>query len=113
MDKASRLERIGKALQSIEQALQQKDLSELPADALLKLQLKYEQQLKEEYSEPSRAELNAEEINIDEIIKALSTLYRKQERGEVSPAQAKTQLSTLTALLSAHTRKEADKWIAI
>lgn len=108
MDKASRIERIGKALQGIEKAAQAKDLEELPADILLKLQLKYEEALREEYTELGGEEIKAESLNIDEIIKALSILYRKQESGEVTPAQAKAQLATIQALLVAHTRKEAE-----
>lgn len=108
MDKASRLERMGKTLQSINTALQGKDLSELPADELLKLQLRYEEALRAEYTEPTGDSLKA--FTTEEIITALSTLYRKQESGEIKPAQAKAQLSTLSFLLQAETRKEADNY---
>lgn len=111
MSKEKRIERIGKALQSIDTALQSKDLTELPADTLLKLKLKYEQELKTEYAEPSGADFSQEELKIDEVITALSSLYRKIEGGEISPAQAKAQLSTLTSLLTAYSRKEAESWI--
>lgn len=112
MDKASRIERTGKALQSIATALESKDLSELPADVLLKLQLKYEEQLRAEYSEPTE-DINAEKLSIDTIIANLSSLYKKQTSGEITPAQAKAQLATLTSLLSAHNRKEAGAWFSL
>lgn len=112
MDKASRIERTGKALQSITTALESKDLSELPADVLLKLQLKYEAQLRAEYSEPTE-DINAEELSIEAIIANLSSLYKKQTSGEITPAQAKAQLATLTSLLSAHNQKEAGDWTSL
>ena len=108
MDKEKRIERLGTALQSIEKAVKAKNLEELPADALLKLQLKYEEALRSEYSEPGSEELPEEKIDLDDIIKALSILYKKQESGAVTPAQAKAQLATIQALLMAYTRKEAE-----
>lgn len=111
MDKASRIERIGKALRSINQAIAGKDLSELPADALLKLQLRYEEALRAEYTEPTGEKIDAEGLSIEDIIKALTSLYRKQESGEVTPAQAKAQLSTLSSLLTANNIKEAGEWV--
>lgn len=109
MEKESRIERVGKALASIDQALAQKDLTELPADALLKLKLQYERELKTEYAEPT--EQTFTELTVEEIITALTALYRKQESGTISPAQAKAQLATLTSLLTAEKLKSsADMW---
>ena len=105
MDKESRIRRIGAALTKIDTALEKKDLAELPADVLLKLKLKYEQELKSEYAEPTGQ--NFTELTVEEIIEALTALYRKQESGEVSPAQAKAQLATLTSLLSAEKLKDS------
>ncbi len=109
MEKESRIERVGTALAEIDKALATKDLSELPADTLLKLKLKYEQELKAEYSEPTGQSFT--ELTVEEIITALTALYKKQESGTISPAQAKAQLATLTSLLSAEKLKSsADFW---
>lgn len=109
MGKESRIKRLGTALADIDQALSQKDLSELPADTLLKLKLKYEQELRTEYTEPTGQTFT--ELTIEEIIEALTNLYRKQENGSISPAQAKAQLATLTSLLTAEKLKSsADMW---
>ena len=109
MDKESRIKRMGTALQKIDTALEQKNLAELPADVLLKLKLKYEQELKTEYAEPARQ--NFAQLTVEEIIEALTALYNKQESGEVTPAQAKAQLATLNSLLSAEKLKDSsDMW---
>lgn len=109
MEKESRIQRVGTALAEIDKALATKDLSELPADTLLKLKLKYEQELKAEYSEPTGQAFT--ELTVEEIIEALTILYKKQESGTISPAQAKAQLATLTSLLSAEKLKSsADFW---
>lgn len=109
MEKESRIERVGTVLAEIDKALATKDFSELPADTLLKLKLKYEQELKAEYSEPTGQAFT--ELTVEEIIEALTALYKKQESGTISPAQAKAQLATLTSLLSAEKLKSsADLW---
>lgn len=109
MDKESRIKRMGAALQKIDTALEQKNLAELPADVLLKLKLKYEQELKTEYAEPTGQSFT--QLTVEEIIEALTALYNKQESGEVTPAQAKAQLATLTSLLSAEKLKDSlDMW---
>lgn len=109
MEKESRIARVGKALSDIDKALATKDLSELSADTLLKLKLKYEQALKAEYSEPTGQDFT--QLTVEEIIEALTVLYKKQESGTISPAQAKAQLATLTSLLSAEKLKSsADYW---
>ena len=107
LDKASRLERLGKIRQKIDTALEEKDLAELPADVLLKYKLKVEEQLQTEYSDPSGEAFK--DFDTEEIVKVLSILYRKQEKGEVSPAQAKVQLSTISALMQAEATIESKK----
>lgn len=109
MEKESRIERVGTALAEIDKALATKDLAELPADTLLKLKLKYEAELRKEYAEPTGQSFK--ELTVEEIIEALTALYKKQEGGAISPAQAKAQLATLTSLLTAEKLKSsADYW---
>lgn len=112
IDRASRIERLGKTVKRIESALQAKDFDEIPADTLLKLLLSYQDALKAEHIEPTGALQLPEKAKEGEdihtaIINALSDLYEKQERGEVTPAQAKSQLQTISALLTAHNEKQA------
>lgn len=103
MDKEARIKRLGDTLEDIDRALTKKNLEDLPADILLKYKLQYEQELREEYSEPTNPALK--EVSLEEIIKALMVLYLKQENGQIKPAQAKAQLSTLTLLLNAERLK--------
>lgn len=117
MDRASRIKRLGETLQSMESALQSRDLEDVPADALLKMILKYHDALKAEYSEPTGALQLPDQDGEDgklfkNVIKALASLYEKQERGEVSPAQVKAQITTLQTIVSTHNMKIASdcKW---
>lgn len=107
LDKASRLERLGKTRQAIDTALEGKDLSDLSADLLLKYKLKVEEQIRAEYHDPSEEPFI--DYNTEETVKALGKLYRRQEKGEVTPAQAKAQLSTITALSQAERILENEK----
>jgi len=104
MQKESRIKRLGETLRQIDEALAQKDLAELPPDVLLKIKLQYEQELKGEYIEPTSQSFT--EKSIDEVIDALISLYQRQASGELSPAQAKAQLETLTALRVAETERD-------
>ena len=77
--------------------------------------LKYQEALRAEYYEPTGALQLPDEDGKDgdvfkSVIKALATLYEKQERGEVSPAQVKAQITTLQAIVTAHNMKVASEW---
>lgn len=108
MDRESRIKRVGDALQRIDGALEQKDLTQIPAGDLLKLKLKYEEQLKGEYTEPTSSSFI--EFNTLEVMQALAELYEKQQSGEISPAQAKAQLATLANLLTAEKLHDSQMW---
>lgn len=104
MDKESRIKRLGSMLERIDTALEQKDLAELPTSELLRLKLKYEQKLREEYAEPTSQDNS--QLSIEGIIEAITTLHNRQESGDITPEQAKAQLATLDALVAAKKTKE-------
>ena len=88
------MEELGKSLDSINKALETKDLTELPADKLLDLKLRYEKELKAEYTEP------LEEAGADTVtglLEQYNRLYIDSQSGKYSPAQIKAQLSILDA----------------
>jgi len=109
MDKESRIKRVGKALREIDEALAEKDLKELPAETLLKYKLKYEEALRNEYSEPTSSPFA--DFSLEEFMEALADLYKKQESGLISPAQAKAQIATLANLLTAYKMKDANAYL--
>lgn len=94
LTKEARVEELGKSLDSINKALETKDLTELPADKLLDLKLRYEKELKAEYTEP------LEEAGADTVtglLEQYNRLYIDSQSGKYSPAQIKAQLSILDA----------------
>ncbi len=94
LTKEARVEELGKTLEGINKALETKNLTELPADKLLELKLKYEKELKTEYTEP------LEEAGDDTAIGLLeqyNKLYLASQSGRYNPAQIKAQLAILDA----------------
>lgn len=105
MTREARITKLGKALESIDEALAQKDLAELPADKLLELKLKYERGLKTEYTEPL-ADAGADTVK--GLLEQYNKLYTASQSGQYSPAQIKAQLSILEAKRTAINALEAD-----
>lgn len=115
IDRESRIKRLGENIKRLESTLKGKDFDEIPPEDLLKLLLKYNEALKAEHYEPGGALQLPEDLDeikdlFNSVIKALATLYEKQERGEVTPAQVKAQLSTLQAIVTAHNMKVASEF---
>lgn len=92
MTKQHRITRIGEQLNRIDAALAQKDLTELPADKLLELKLKYQRELKTEYAQPTTP---IEETSLEAILLQYMTIAEKTESGEISAAQSKAQLAAV------------------
>ena len=105
MTREARITKLGKALESIDEALAQKDLAELPADKLLELKLKYERERKTEYTEPL-ADAGADTVK--GLLEQYNKLYTASQSGQYSPAQIKAQLSILEAKRTAINAQEAD-----
>lgn len=107
MDREARIQRVGEALKDINEALKEKDLKELPADTLLKLKLKYEQELKAEYIQPEQS-YSFKDFSNDEAMEALNNIYKQQQLGTITPAQAKAQIATIAEIMQ--TKRLIDSW---
>lgn len=110
LTKEARIEELGKTLQGITEALEGKDLAELPADKLLELKLKYERELKTEYTEPLE---DAGENTIEGLLEQYNKLYTASRSGQYSPAQIKAQLAILDAKKTAINALEAESFFSI
>lgn len=94
LTKEARVEELGKTLQKITEALEGKDLKKLTADKLLELKLKYERELRTEYTEPLE---DAGEDTLEGLLEQYNRLYTASQSGQYSPAQIKAQLAILDA----------------
>ena len=94
LTKEARVADLGKTLQGITKALEGKKLEDLPADKLLELKLKYERELKTEYTEPLE---EAGEDTLEGLLEQYNKLYKASQSGQYSPAQIKAQLAILDA----------------
>lgn len=98
MTTEARIKALGETLEKINSALAEKDLSDLPADKLLTLKLRYTDALKAEYRETPEPE---EPDDLNGLLAQYSTLYRQSRSGQIPPAAVKAQLSILSAKSSA------------
>ena len=97
MHKQGRIERLGETIAQIDSALAKKDLSELPAYKLLLLKLKYQQELKAEYSEPVTP---IKENTLDAILLQYELILQKTQAGEITAAQSRAQLAAVKETLA-------------
>ena len=96
MYRASRIKHLGDTLNRIDTALAEKDLSQLPAEKLLDLKLKFERELKTEYVEtitPLR------DNSLEAILLQYKATLEKAQSGEYTPAQAKAQVTVIKEAL--------------
>lgn len=96
MHRESRIKHLGDTLNRIDSALAAKDLTELPADKLLELKLKYEREIKAEYIDPV---LPIDKNSLETILLQYKTTLQKSQSGEISPAQAKAQVTIIKEAL--------------
>lgn len=94
MTREARIKTLGEMLDGIDRAIASKDLAEIPAEKLLELKLKYERELKTEYTEPIE---EAGEDTLESLLAQYNRLYTDAKQGKYSPAQIKAQLSILDA----------------
>lgn len=93
--KEANIKKLGETIKRIDEALAQKDLTEIPADKLLKLKLEYEDRLQAQHTEPTEGEETFTEYTQEEMLKAVAGLYERIKAGSITPQQAKTELNTL------------------
>ena len=99
LGKENHIKKLGETLERIDTALAQKDLTEIPADKLLKLKLEYEEKLQEQYTEP--IEESFTEYSSEELLEATAALYERVKAGAITVTQAKAELITLKGVKQA------------
>ena len=103
MTKEARVKKLGETLNEINNALDAVDLAEIPAEKLLEFKLKYTEALKGEYTGSERAyQLNKDNIEAKDIVKAYADLLNRVQAGEISEKQTKRESEALTNLLNAY-----------
>ena len=100
------IKKLGEALQRIDTALDQKDLTEIPADKLLKLKLEYESRLQELYVEPADGS-SFDDFSTEEILKEAAGIYDRLKAGTITAVQAKSELAAIDGVKRAVTANEA------
>ena len=103
MTKEARVKRLGETLNEINNALDAVDLKEIPAEKLLDYKLKYTEALKGEYTRSEGAyQLNKDNIEAKDIVKAYGNLLTRVQAGEISTEQANRERAVLADLLKAY-----------
>lgn len=98
--KEKRIERIGNTLNKITEAIGGIDLSAIPPEKLLDMQLKYAEALKAEYT-PQRPKIDANTPR-EALIQVLIDTADKVRSGDITPEQAKNETQAVANLLKAH-----------
>lgn len=94
--KAAHIEKLGKMLERITEALEKKDLAEIPGEKLLKLYLDYEGQLQDQ--QPAEPGPSFKDYSAEEVINAIGQLYERLKAGKITPQQAKAELMALETM---------------
>lgn len=103
MTKQARIASLGQTVKRIDQALASVDFSKVPPEKLLDMKLKYTTAMKAEYTgtvEP--LPLPADRGDATNTYYAAADLYDRLREGEITPQQAKTELSAITTMASTH-----------
>ena len=95
MHKQGRIKRLGDTINQIDAAIAEKDLTELPADKLLELKLKYQKELKAEYIDPVTP---ITESSLEAILLQYVTILEKTQSGEINAAQSNALLATVRGI---------------
>lgn len=102
MTKTARIEQLGESLNSINNALEQADLSEVAPEKLLGYKLKYLTALKEEYTGEETPYMFSNSMNPKEIVEALGDLLNRIRSGDITMEQASRESLVLSNLLKAY-----------
>lgn len=102
MTKEARIKKLGDALERIDTALADVDLSELPPEKLLDFKLKYTEALKGEYTGSGTPYRFSRSLEPKEIVTALGDLLNRIRAGEVTPEQANRESTVIANLLKAY-----------
>ena len=106
MAKEARIRRIGDTLRRIEEALEEKDLHQLPSDKLLDYKLKYSQALRDEFTGLTPAPAFGDGGTPKELQDAFTDIYSRVRQGDITADQAAQELKALASLLTAYQATE-------
>ena len=101
MTKEARIKRLGKTLDSINEALDSADLSQMPPEKLLEYKLKYMEALKSEYTGSTAPYQLSDKLEPSKIVIALGDLLDRVRTGDVTPEQATKESAVLANFLKA------------
>lgn len=114
MVKEARIKRLGETLNAINEALDQKDLTELSPDKLLDYKLKYTEVLRGEYVDIETIKPLKGEYTSKDILNSFTDLLRRVQMGTITPEQATKESAVLANMLKAYEQSEVkDKLDAI
>lgn len=106
MTKEARIKALGSTIKRMEDAIAGIDLTTLPPEKLLDLNLKYREMLKSEYVEPCK-EIDLDQIrNPKQILVALADLLNRTRSGGIDDKQAGKEATVLANLLKAYEMTE-------
>ena len=94
MTREARIQKIGNIIKTIDKTIEEKGLDEVPADKLLSLKLKYEQELQGEYTEDP---LDSTDDTLESLLEQYNRIYEDARAGRLSASDVKTQLNILEA----------------
>ena len=100
MLKEARIKQLGETLKMVNEALAQKDLSQMPAEKLLDSKLKLIRELKDEYVETDTE--TSENLNAEGILTELMNLLRRLREGNIGVDQALRETAVLSSALRAY-----------
>ena len=106
MKREARIRALGEIIQTLDKAIADISLEDIPPEKILELRLKYGRELKAEYVEP--VELDTDNT-LDGLIEQYNQLYRDSRTGKYSPADIKAQLSILEAKRATLVQAEGER----
>lgn len=105
MTRQARIERLGKTLAGIEDALAKADLESMPPEKLLDYKLKYAAALKDEYTCTESPYRLKKPLDADGLIEALEGLLERVQGGELTADQIARESTLLASILKAYETK--------
>ena len=110
MSREARIKQLGEMIKRIDRAICKKDLSEIPADKLLRIRLEYSEKLQACYTEPTEStDTEFSEYTTQEVTAAAAALYADIKSGKITPQQARPLIAALEEMQRA-VKSEFDNW---
>lgn len=111
MAREARVKRLGETLSRIDEALYAVDFSTILPEKLLDLKLKYTQALKEEELPKTEAPVIAGDGSPYDVFAVLCSIMVRSRSGEITEAQARSEVNICLASLKAHEAIDTSKKI--